>query len=233
MPSPHGRALADLAHHFTRRPARPRAGHGLQPAGRGCCVSSLAFEEAAGASALLEVGIRDGAERTEVLLRLGSALRHEGDSPEALSAYAQAAETAGRAGRGSHRALRASGHRLRGGVLAPGPGRRETARDLLAEAADDLTAEQSEIRVAVLASLCRALAYVGEDEQASVVRAEAAELARETGAQEGLALVQTRSYWARGSLSLVEVLDVLGEARDLGEELGDSPSGPTRWAGGW
>ena len=73
----------------------------------------------------------------------------------------------------------------------------------------------------MLASLCRALAYVGEDEQASVVRAEAAELARETGAREGLALVQTRSYWARGSLSLVEVLDVLGEARDLGEELGD------------
>ena len=53
------------------------------------------------------------------------------------------------------------------------------------------------------------------------MRAEAAELARETGAREGLALVQTRSYWARGSLSLVEVLDVLGEARDLGEELGD------------
>ena len=83
------------------------------------------------------------------------------------------------------------------------------------------TDEQSEIRVAVLASLCRALAYVGEDEQASVVRAEAAELARETGAREGLALVQTRSYWARGSLSLVEVLEALGEARDLGEELGD------------
>ena len=220
MPSPQGRALADLAYHFTAAgplAREPAIAYSIRAAD--AASSSLAFEEAASRlRSALDLGIRDGAERTEVLLRLGSALRHEGRWPEALSAYAQAAETARELGDTELFARAAIGFEEASWRPALAG---ETARDLLAEAADDLTAEQSEIRVAVLASLCRALAYVGEDEQASVVRAEAAELARETGAREGLALVQTRSYWARGSLSLVEVLDVLGEARDLGEELGD------------
>ena len=220
MPSPQGRALADLAYHFTAAgplAREPAIAYSIRAAA--AASSSLAFEEAASRlRSALDLGIRDRAERTGVLLRLGSALRHEGRWPEALSAYAQAAETARELGDTELFALAAIGFEEASWRPALAG---ETARELLEEAADDLADEQSEIRVAVLASLCRALAYVGEDEQASVVRAEAAELARETGAREGLALVQTRSYWARGSLSLVEVLDALGEARDLGEELGD------------
>jgi DNA-binding CsgD family transcriptional regulator/tetratricopeptide (TPR) repeat protein len=219
-PSPQGRALADLAYHFTAAgplAREPAIAYSIRAAE--AASSSLAFEEAASRlRAALDLGIRDGAERTDVLLRLGSALRHEGRWPEALSAYAQAADTARGIGDTELFARAAVGFEEASWRPALAG---ETARDLLEEAAADLDDDQSTIRVEVLASLCRALAYIGEDEQASVVRAEAAELAREIGAREGLALVQSRSYWARGSLSLGEVLDVLGEARDLGQELGD------------
>jgi DNA-binding CsgD family transcriptional regulator len=220
MPSPQGRALADLAYHFTAAgplAREPAIAYSIRAAD--AASSSLAFEEAASRlRSALDLGIRNSAERTEVLLRLGSALRHEGRWPEALSAYAQAAETARELGDTELFARAAIGFEEASWRPAIAG---ETAHELLQEAAADLADDQTDMRVAVLASLCRALAYVGEDEQASVVRAEAAELARETDARAGLALVQSRSYWARGSLSLVEVLDALGEARDLGEELGD------------
>jgi DNA-binding CsgD family transcriptional regulator len=38
----------------------------------------------------------------------------------------------------------------------------------------------------------------------------------------GLATVLMRSYWSRGTSSLEEILDMLTEARDLGDELGDT-----------
>ena len=47
-------------------------------------------------------------------------------------------------------------------------------------------------------------------------------MARRLGDRTGLATVLMRSYWSRGTSSLEEILDMLTEARDLGEELGNT-----------
>ena len=46
-------------------------------------------------------------------------------------------------------------------------------------------------------------------------------MARELGDRPGLATVLMRSYWSRGTSSLEEILEMLTEARELGEELGE------------
>jgi DNA-binding CsgD family transcriptional regulator len=53
------------------------------------------------------------------------------------------------------------------------------------------------------------------------VRGNAVALAREHGDQTALAKVLVRSYWARGTTPLEEILAMLTEARDLAEEQGD------------
>jgi DNA-binding CsgD family transcriptional regulator len=53
------------------------------------------------------------------------------------------------------------------------------------------------------------------------VRTSAIALARSMDDRAGLASVLTRAYWSRGSSSLEEILEMLGEARAIGEELGD------------
>jgi DNA-binding CsgD family transcriptional regulator len=54
------------------------------------------------------------------------------------------------------------------------------------------------------------------------VRENAIALARRREDRAGLARVLVRSYWARGTTPLEEILSMLTEARDLAEELGDA-----------
>jgi DNA-binding CsgD family transcriptional regulator len=61
----------------------------------------------------------------------------------------------------------------------------------------------------------------GDQDRAAIVRTNAIALARRLEDQAGLASVLTRSYWSRGSSSLDEILDMLAEARTIGEELDD------------
>ena len=47
-------------------------------------------------------------------------------------------------------------------------------------------------------------------------------MARRLDDRGGLATVLMRSYWSHGTTSVQEILDMLTEARDLGEQLGDT-----------
>jgi DNA-binding CsgD family transcriptional regulator/tetratricopeptide (TPR) repeat protein len=73
----------------------------------------------------------------------------------------------------------------------------------------------------LLAGLARALDFQGEHEPAIAVRTEAIEMARALGDRQGLASVLMRAYWSSGATPMEEILAMLTEARDLGDELGD------------
>ena len=74
----------------------------------------------------------------------------------------------------------------------------------------------------LLGGLARALDFQGDHERGAIVRTDAVAMARSLGDRAGLATVLMRSYWSRGTSSLDEILAMLTEARDLGEELGDT-----------
>jgi DNA-binding CsgD family transcriptional regulator len=76
--------------------------------------------------------------------------------------------------------------------------------------------------VRLLSGLARGLDLQGKHERAAIVRASAISLARGMDDRAGLASVLTRSYWSRGMSSLNEILEMLAEAKAIGEELGDT-----------
>ena len=80
------------------------------------------------------------------------------------------------------------------------------------------------MRVLLLSGLARARALVGESERSAVLRDEAIAIARRMDYRPGLSVVLMRSYWARGSNTHDEVLEMLAEARTIAEELGDIES---------
>ncbi len=77
---------------------------------------------------------------------------------------------------------------------------------LLEEAAAALGDQPSKLRVALLGGLSRALDMKGAHDRAAIVRRNAIALARELGDQRELAILLTRSYWARGASSVEEIL---------------------------
>src|SRR5439155_16153061 len=78
-----------------------------------------------------------------------------------------------------------------------------------------------EVRVRLLGGLARALEFQGQRERAALVRDEAITTARRSGDRRGLATVLAAAYWSRGTTSAEEILGMLVEAREIGEELGD------------
>ncbi len=54
------------------------------------------------------------------------------------------------------------------------------------------------------------------------MRTNALQLARRLGDRAGLATVLVRSYWSRGTTPIEEIIEMLTEARAIGEELGDT-----------
>ena len=106
-------------------------------------------------------------------------------------------------------------------MLAPGLAD-QGAVELLEEAAATLGDGNSTLRVGLLAGLARALDFQGDYTRGAIVRTNAVAMARHPQDRVGLATVLMRSYWSLGASSLEEILEMLTEARDLGEELGNT-----------
>jgi DNA-binding CsgD family transcriptional regulator/tetratricopeptide (TPR) repeat protein len=217
-----GRALADLAHHFAAAAPFDGAGRGVAYnilAAR-AAAAALAFDEAATRlRTALELGIDDVRERADVFLELGDAVHRAGRAIDALEAFRAAAEIARELEDARLLARAAIGFEnacWRPGLADQG------AVELLEEAATALGDVESELRIGLLAGLARALDFQGDYERGVVVRASAVLMARHLQDRVGLATVLMRSYWSLGATSIDEILAMLTEARDLGEELGNT-----------
>jgi DNA-binding CsgD family transcriptional regulator/tetratricopeptide (TPR) repeat protein len=216
------RVLADLAHHFGA--AAPFGGveraidYNLRAARS--ASAAVAFDEAAmRLRTALEIGIEDPSQRADTLLELGIATHRAGRATDALEAFASAAQIARDLGSAELLAQAAIGYEEAG--WRPGIATRE-AVELLEEALAALEEEHGELRIGLLAGLARALSLLGDHERGAIVRDNAVVLARECDDRAGLAKVLVRSYWARGTTPLDEILAMVTEARDLATELGDA-----------
>ena len=216
------RSLADLAHHFGA--AAPFGGaeraivYNLRAAR--AAGAALAYDEAADRlRTALEIGIEDEDERAEALLELGAASHRAGNATDALEAFVSAAELARELDAAELLAQAAIGYEE--ACWRPGLPSRE-AIDLLEEALAAVGPDSGGLRTGLLAGLARALDLQGERERGVIVRESAVALARSQGDRSGLAKVLVRSYWARGTTPLEEILPMLTEARNLAEELGDT-----------
>ena len=214
--------LAGLAYHFAEAAPLGSAAKAVEYnvlAAR-AARSALAFDEAAARlRTALDLGIVDDHERTEALLELGTVCYQGGASADSLDAFRAATDIARELGDSDLFARAAVGFEnacWRPGIVDP------RALDLLEEASAALDEGDSELRVMVLAGLCRSHENIGNNERGAVVRANAIAMARRLDDTRGLATVLMRSYWGRETSSLEEILDMLAEARDLGEDMGDS-----------
>ena len=216
------RALADLAHHFAAAAPMGGAARGIEYNVRAAraATAALAFDEAAERlRTALELRIESPLERAEAFLELGTASHRGGKSADALEAFAAAADIARELGNAALLARAAIGYEdacWRPGIADQG------GIELLEEAAAGLGDESSELRVGLLGGLARALDFRGEHERAAIVRSNAIAMARRLRDRTGLATVLMRAYWSHGTSSLEEILAMLTEARDLGEDLGDT-----------
>jgi len=218
------RGLADLAHHFAA--AAPIDGpqraveYNLRAAD--AANAALAFGEAVGPlKTALELGVDNETAHAEIELELGAAHYRAGQSGDSLEAFQAAAETARRLHNPDLLARAAIGVETacwRVAMLDEG------AIELLEEALAALDPGDSTMRVLLLSGLARARALVGESERSAELRDEAIAIARRIDYRPGLSVVLMRSYWARGSNTHDEVLEMLAEARTIAEELGDIES---------
>jgi DNA-binding CsgD family transcriptional regulator/tetratricopeptide (TPR) repeat protein len=216
------RALADLAHHFGA--AAPFGGteraidYNLRAAR--AASAALAFDDAAmRLRTAIEIGPQGEPQRAEALLELGAASHRAGKATDALDAFAAAARIARALGSAELLARAAIGYEeacWRPGVASG------DAVELLEEALAVVGETNNELRIGLLAGLARALSFEGESQRGAIVRGNAVALARRHGDQSALARVLVRSYWARGTTPLEEILAILTEARDLAEELGEA-----------
>lgn len=180
-------------------------------------MSALAFEQAvARLRTALELTIESEPRRAQVFLELGAASHMAGRALDALGAFRSAAEIARAIGDETLLARAAIG--FEEACWRPSVTDQGTV-ELLEEAATALGEGNSELRVGLLGGLARALDFRGEQERGVAVRTSAIEMARDLGDTTGLARVLMRSYWARGTSPLEEILEMLTEAKLLGEEL--------------
>jgi DNA-binding CsgD family transcriptional regulator len=217
-----GRVLADLAHHFTAAAPFGDPGRVVEYnllAARSA-TAALAFEEAVTRlRAALELHLERGPQRAEVYLELGTASHRAGKALDALAAFRAASGIARELGDAELLARAAVGYEeacWRPGMADQG------AVELLEEAAGALGERATALRVRVLGGLARALDFQGERERGAIIRRNTVELARLLQDRAGLATVLMRSYWSRGTTPLEQILDMLTEAKALGEELGDT-----------
>ena len=217
-----GRALADLAHHFTAAApfGEPRRGIDYNVLAARAATEALAFDEAvARLRTALELHIEDPLERAEVFLELGTASHRAGNALEALGSFRAASDIARELGNGELLARAAIGYEeacWRPGMADQG------AVEVLEEAAAALGEEISALRVRLLGGLARALDFQGNRERGAIIRTNAIAMARRLQDPASLAVVLMRSYWSRGTTSLEDILGMLTEAKALGEELGDT-----------
>jgi DNA-binding SARP family transcriptional activator/DNA-binding CsgD family transcriptional regulator len=218
------RVLTELAYHFAAASALGGAERAVEYNLRAAeaAKASLAFEEAAARFATaLEVGIADEVERARVQLELGDVYEKVAQAPEALAAFRSAATLARSRGDAEMLARAAIGFERAcwTPLLADHGG---TAIELLREAATALGGADSTLQARTLDALGRALTFAGEHEEASDVRSRSIAMARRLGDRPTLATALTRAYWAKDTVPLRDVLEMLTEALDLGLELGDA-----------
>ncbi len=216
------RGLAELAHHFeAAAPADgPRRAIDYSLLAGRAALGALDFDEAdARFAAALELGIDDLRRRAETQLELGTARFRAGRSDDAMEAFRAAAQIARDLDDAHLLATAAIGFEeacWRPGITDQG------AVELLEEASLALGEVESELRVMMLAGLGRAYAFLGNYTASATARERATAMARRLDNRLGLTTVLVRSYWSRGEGSLQETLDMLAEARDLAEALGES-----------
>lgn len=215
-----GRAVADLAHHFAAAApigGKARAVEYNVLAAR-AATAGLAYDEAAARlRTALALGIDSAEERLEISLELGQVSHRGGKALDALAAYRAAADIARELGDAQGLAGAAIGYEdacWRPGMTDQG------AVEVLEEAAMLLGDEDSKLRVGLLGGLARALDFQGHHDRGAIVRTNAVDMARRLEDKVGLAGVLVRSYWSRGTTSLEEILGMLIEAKDIGQELG-------------
>ena len=216
------RTIADLAHHFAS--AAPFGGtaraveYNLLAAR--AATAALAFDEAAARlRTALALGIEGPEERLELSLELGHVSHRGGKSLDALAAFRAAAEIARDLDDAHGLARAATGYEeacWRPGMTDQG------AVEILEEAAMVLGDEDSSLRVGLLGGLARALDFQGQHERGEIIRTNAVDMARRLEDKVGLASVLVRSYWSRGTTSLEDIVAMLTEAGQLGEELGNT-----------
>ena len=217
-----GRVLADLAHHFAAAAPLGATGRAVEYnlAAARAAGSALSFDEAAARfRTALELGIEPASARAEAYLELGTASHRAGKVPDALAAFRSAAEIARELASADLLARAAIGYEetcWRPGIVDEG------AVELLEEAADALSDESYELRIALLSGLARALDFRGDHDRGAQARTSAIAMARRLGDRTGLATVLMRSYWSRGTSSLDEILEMVTEAKDLAAVLGNT-----------
>jgi DNA-binding CsgD family transcriptional regulator/tetratricopeptide (TPR) repeat protein len=213
--------LADLAHHFGAAApfGDPERAVDYNLRAARAATAALAFDEAAALlRTALDLQADSSATRAEIFIELGLAHHRSGKALDALAAFGEAAEIARQLDDPRLLARAAIGYE--DACWRPGLADQD-ATELLEEATAALGPERSELRVRLLGGLARALDFLGDHPRAAAVRTSAIAMARELGDQAGLATVLMRSYWSR-STSTLEILAMLSEARDLGEQLGNT-----------
>src|SRR5215218_622977 len=216
------RGLAALAHHFAAAAPVDGPRRAIEYGRRAgeAALTALAFDEAeARFAAALELGIDEPRERGATQLALGAARFRAGRSDAAMAAFRSAAQIARTLEDADMLARAAIGFEeacWRPGITDAG------AVELLEEASRAIGDGDSELRVMLLAGLGRAHSFVGDHAASAAVRARATAMARRLDDRLGLATVLMRSYWSRSEGRLEETLEMLAEARDLAEGLGQS-----------
>lgn len=213
--------LAELAYHFGAAAPVDGTRRAIEYsilAGR-AALQALDFDEAeARFTAALELGIDDESERAQTQLDLGTARFRAGRSDEAMVAFRAVAEIA--RDRRDPELLAGAAIGFENACWRPGI-TDAGAVELLEEAARSLSPEDSELRVELLAGLSRAHAFLGDFPRSAVIERQAIEMARRLGDRLGLATVLMRSYWSHAEGSLEHTLEMLSEAVDLAEALGE------------
>jgi class 3 adenylate cyclase/tetratricopeptide (TPR) repeat protein len=216
------RVLPDLAHHFTLAAAvggtERAVGYNVRAAE--AASASLAFEDAAARlTTALELGVDDDRERARLELERGLAHQRAGQTPEALAAFAAAAEAG--------RSLNDAEVFARAALGYENAGNQPMATDeravvLLREALSRVPAEDSALRARLLSALSRALIFVGEEAEARALRGEATVMARRLGDPATLATILIQEEIRNVHVPREDVLERLTEARDLALELRDA-----------
>ncbi len=213
--------LADLAYHFVAAAPIAGARRGIDYsilAGR-AALRALDFDDAESRfSDALGLGIVDPRRRAQTQLELGTARFRGGRSDDAMTAFRSAAQIA----RELHDAelLAAAAVGFEDASWRPGITDQGTI-ELLEEASRALDAADSELRVRLLAGLSRARALLGQYQDSAVAERAAIAMARRLGDRLGLATVLMRTYWSHGESSLERTLEMLTEAAELAEQLGE------------
>jgi DNA-binding CsgD family transcriptional regulator len=216
-----GQVLASLAHHYTAAVAvagRDRAIDYNRLAAEAAAGAMAFGDAAAGLGTALQLGVEDPHRRAEMQIALGSALYRAGTSLDSLAPLREAAAIARDLGSGE--LLARAAITFEEACIRP-PLEDQGAITLLEEASDLLPPEDSPLRVRLLASLTRALNRVrGDYARGVALQTSAIEMARRLDDRAGLATVLAHTYWS--DVDRREVLEMLGEARDLAAELGDT-----------